>query len=162
MCYYRIMTDNIQPIRKRGAPFGNQNARTHGFYAKRLSRKQQKVLESASNLNGVDQEIAIVRMQIEDIISTSPQSYDALMLAISALVKLLKAKQMLHKDDSGGLSAALVDVMRDLAAPIGLWPAYTQAGDIALVKIKEPPAPDDIVEIWATKEELDEAGGAND
>jgi tRNA G37 N-methylase Trm5 len=143
---------------KRGAPLGNQNARTHGFYSKRLSRKQQKVLESASNLSGVDQEIAIVRMKIEDILSTSPQSYDALMLAVSVLVKLLKAKQMLHKDNPNVLSEIMAGTMREMIVPLGLWPAYLESGDIALVKIKEPPAPEDIARIWMTKEELDEAG----
>jgi hypothetical protein len=143
---------------KRGAPFGNQNARTHGFYANRLTRKQQRALDAASNLDGLDQEIAIVRMKIEDILSTSLQNLAVLMLAISALVKLLKAKQMLRKDDPGGLSAAMAGVMRQIIAPMGLWPAYTESGDIALVKIKEPPSADDIARIWITKEDLDEIG----
>ncbi len=89
------MTDIIQPTPKRGAPLGNQNARTHGFYSNRLTRKQQRALEAASYLRGFDQEIAIVRMKIEDILTSSPENFPALMLAITALVKLVKAKKML-------------------------------------------------------------------
>jgi hypothetical protein len=89
------MTDNSRPGRKRGAPLGNQNARTHGFYSNRLTLKQQRALEAASCLSGLDQEIAIVRMKIEDILTASPDNLSALMLAINALVKLVKTKNML-------------------------------------------------------------------
>jgi hypothetical protein len=101
------MTDITQSNPKRGAPLGNQNARIHGFYSNRLTRKQQRALEAASYLRGFDQEIAIVRMKIEDILTSSPENYPALMLAITALVKLVKAKNMLWGEGDAPLPRSM-------------------------------------------------------
>jgi len=125
---------------KRGAPLGNQNARTHGFYAKKLSKRERATFEAASNLKGLDQEITLVRTKIESIIDSDPENVPVLMLAISALVKLLKAKQMLQKDDPELQGDIVENALSNLAASCGLWPAYTESGDITMVKIQDAPS----------------------
>ena len=50
--------------RKRGAPKGNQNARKHGFYAKVLDEAEQFDFELASGVNGIDDEITLLRVKI--------------------------------------------------------------------------------------------------
>ena len=47
---------------KRGAPKGNQNARKHGFYSRALTEAEKVELEEASYVEGVDQEIALLRI----------------------------------------------------------------------------------------------------
>jgi uncharacterized protein YjcR len=122
---------------KRGAPLGNQNARTHGFYSQRLSRRQQRILEAASSLNGLDHEIAIVRMKIDDILVNSPENTAILMLAMSVLVKLLKAKQVLAKKDSEGLKQALASVVNDLPARLGIMPVVQADGEITFLNVND-------------------------
>ena len=47
--------------RQRGAPKGNQNARKHGFYSKVLDEAEQLDFELATGVQGIDDEIALLR-----------------------------------------------------------------------------------------------------
>jgi hypothetical protein len=141
------MTDVTQPgwvfplsdKGKRGAPLGNQNARKHGLYAKKLSKREQAVYEAAADMEGLDQEIALVRTKIESIIKSGPASMPALMLAVSMLVKLLKAKAMLRRDNPAIAGDFEGKMLREIAAPMGFWPAYNEEGDIVYIEIQGAP-----------------------
>jgi len=148
------MTDNMQPNRKRGAPIGNHNARTHGFYSLHLTARQRRALEAASYLKGLDQEIAIVRMKIEDILATAPENIEVLMLAISMLVKLKKAEKLLSKD--GEFTEEKFARGLQLAASYaGLQPVIIESGDMALVPQEKTPENADYKLLVKQKEELD-------
>ena len=83
--------------KRRGAPLGNQNARKHGFYSKILDPQQQETLPAAMKLDGLDQEIAILRLKIKSILANDPHNYEVLLLAASSLARLLRTKQRLEK-----------------------------------------------------------------
>lgn len=90
-----MMTDKA--TKKRGAPMGNQNARKHGFYSKVLTPPQREALPAAASLQGLDQEIAIIRLKILSILANDPRNYEVLLLALSSLSRLLGARQRLEK-----------------------------------------------------------------
>ena len=108
--------------RNRGGQKGNQNARTHGFYSKTLSPEQQEALQSAAGLDGLDQEIAILRLKIASIVENDPQNINVLMTAMALLARLLQTKQLLDKQDRHKLVEAIQAVLRDVAAPLRLLP----------------------------------------
>jgi len=54
--------------RKRGAPKGNQNARKHGFYCKVLDEAEQLDFELAQGVEGIDDEVALLRVKIKAIL----------------------------------------------------------------------------------------------
>jgi hypothetical protein len=112
--------------RKGGAQPGNQNARTHGFYSKALTPEQREALRSAAGLDGLDQEIAILRMKIASILVHDPHNYNVLILALTSLARLLQTKHQLSKYDSPRLSAALQKVLKDIASPLGLTLSKTE------------------------------------
>jgi hypothetical protein len=85
--------------RKGGAPKGNQNARKHGFYSKILTPQQQETLPGAANLDGLDREIAILRVKIRSILANDPRNVTVLSLALSSLARLLRARQLLARHD---------------------------------------------------------------
>ena len=123
---------------KGGAPWGNRNARKHGFYSKKLTRKQQHALEAASDVHGLDQEIALLRIKIQSIVETDPDNHELLIKAMSSLTRMVKAKTMM-RDDHEGLHTGLLNVFNDIAAPMGYWPAMTESGEPTLVKIVKVP-----------------------
>jgi hypothetical protein len=123
---------------KRGAPFGNQNARTHGFYAKSLSKKEQEALEEAAEVKGVDNEIALLRVKIASIIDSDTENVRALNAAISTLARLLKINDTLRKNNPEGLAEISSRVFRQEVAPLGLWPVFNEDGDIVLVETDRP------------------------
>ena len=87
------MMDDIQPERKPGAPRGNQNARKHGFYSKKVTRKEQAYLEQASEIHGLSQEIALLRARIKVIQETCPDDHELMLKALAALTRMIRTIQ---------------------------------------------------------------------
>jgi len=104
--------------RPHGGQKGNQNARTHGFYSKTLTPQQQEALQDAAGLDGLDQEIAVLRLKIASVVENDPQNINVLMTAMSLLARLLQTKQLLDKQDRHKLVEAIQAVLRDVAAPL--------------------------------------------
>jgi len=110
----------VEERRKRGAPKGNQNARKHGFYAKVLDEAEQLDFELASGVQGIDDEIALLRVKIKSILSHDPENIRLIMQATNALARLVKTRYNITKDQKKGLKEAIGNVLRDVALPLGI------------------------------------------
>ncbi len=106
--------------RKRGAPKGNQNARKHGFYSKVLDQAEQLDFELATGVEGIDDEIALLRVKIKSILRHNPENIRLIMQATNALARLVKTKYNISKEDKKGLKEAIANVLRDVALPLGI------------------------------------------
>jgi len=106
--------------RKRGAPKGNQNARKHGFYSKVLDEAERLDFELASGVNGMDDEIALLRVKIKSILEHDPENIKLIMEATNTLARLLKARYNISKEQKKGLKEAIGNVLRDVALPLGI------------------------------------------
>ena len=106
--------------RKRGAPKGNQNARKHGFYAKVLDEAEQLDFELATGVEGIDDEIALLRVKIKSILENDPENIRLIMQATNALAKLVKTRYNITKEQRKGLKEAIGNVLRDVALPLGI------------------------------------------
>ena len=107
-------------VRKRGAPKGNQNARKHGFYAKVLDEAERLDFELASGVEGIDDEIALLRVKIKSILSSDPENIKLIMQATNTLAKLIKTRYNIPKEQKKGLKEAIGNVLRDIAVPLGI------------------------------------------
>jgi hypothetical protein len=64
------MTANPTQIkRRRGGQKGNRNACKHGFYSGTLSPAETSQLWSITNLEGVDPEIALIRVKLQSALA---------------------------------------------------------------------------------------------
>ena len=106
--------------RKRGAPKGNQNARKHGFYSKVLDEAEQLDFELATGVNGIDDEIALLRVKIKSILEKDPQNINLIMRATNTLAGLVKTRYKISKEQRKGLREAIGNVLRDVAIPLGI------------------------------------------
>ena len=102
-----------------GGQMGNQNARTHGFYSKSVSREDRKKLRAAADVKGLDQEIELLRTKISDF-SEDPEHYRLILPGIALLSRLLLARQKLGYDKEEGLFQAVGNVLRDIILPVGM------------------------------------------
>ncbi|MBI2170687.1 MAG: hypothetical protein HYU30_01475 [Chloroflexi bacterium] len=75
--------------RQRGGQPGNQNARTHGFYALCLTPTEQDALESAAGIKGLTHEIALMRVKIFSLIAEPSTSSEILIKAVRALTRMV-------------------------------------------------------------------------
>ncbi len=58
--------------RRRGTPYGNQNARKHGFYSNVIDATEQGYLKSARFVKGLDEEIVLLRAKIKSVARQDP------------------------------------------------------------------------------------------
>ncbi len=106
--------------RKRGAPKGNQNARKHGFYSKVLDEAERLDFELASGVEGIDDEIALLRVKIKSILEDEPKNVKLLVDATNALERLIRTRYKITKEQGKGLKEAIGNVLRDVALPLGI------------------------------------------
>ncbi len=106
--------------RKRGAPKGNQNARKHGFYAKVLDEAEQLDFELATGVEGIDDEITLLRVKIKSILENDPENIRLIMEATNILARLVKTRYNITKEQRKGLKEAIGNVLKDVALPLGI------------------------------------------
>ncbi|MFH0913986.1 MAG: hypothetical protein V1849_01695 [Chloroflexota bacterium] len=115
------MNEELGPNEKRrGAPKGNQNARKHGFYSRVLDETEQADFEQATRVEGIDEEIALLRVKLKSILRNDPENVKLIMQATNSLERLLRTKYNLRKEDKKGLMEAIGNVLRDVALPLGI------------------------------------------
>jgi hypothetical protein len=106
--------------RKGGAPRGNQNARKHGFYSRVLSEAERQDFEQATAVEGIDEEIALLRVKIKSLVAGDPDNIKLIMQATGTLARLLMTKNNIGKKDRQGLKEAIGNVLKDIALPLGI------------------------------------------
>ncbi|MFH1381552.1 MAG: hypothetical protein ABIH70_01525 [Chloroflexota bacterium] len=105
---------------KRGAPKGNQNARKHGFYSKTLDETERQDFEMATEVEGIDDEIALLRVKIKSLLERDPENIKLIMQATNALGRLIRTRYNISKKDKKGLKEAIGNVLKDIALPLGI------------------------------------------
>ena len=106
--------------RPRGAPVGNQNARTHGYFSRVFTRTQQMDFEVASGVDGIDDEIALLRVKIIAVLENDPENLKLIMQAAHTVARMVKTRYDLNKEQRKGLKEAIGNVFRDIAVPLGI------------------------------------------
>ena len=106
--------------RKMGAPRGNQNARKHGFYSKVLDEAEKLDFKLATSVEGIDDEIALLRVKIKSLVEHDSENIKLIMQATNTLARLVRTKYNLSKEDRKGLKEAIGNVLRDVALPLGI------------------------------------------
>ena len=105
---------------QRGAPKGNQNARKHGFYSRVLDEAERLDFERATGVEGIDDEIALLRVKIKSLLERDPDNIKLVMQATNTLARLVRTRYNISKEDKKGLKEAISNVLRDIALPLGI------------------------------------------
>lgn len=105
---------------RRGPPQGNQNARKHGFYSHVLDSDEQRDFVQATEVEGIDEEIAIMRVKLKSVLRHDPKNIKLIALATESLAKLVREKYNLDKKDKKGVGQVIGNMLKDLAIPLGV------------------------------------------
>ena len=106
--------------KKSGTAKGNQNARKHNFYSKVLDEAEQLDFELASGVNGIDDEIALLRVKIKSVLEKDPENIKLIVQATNTLAGLVKTSYNITREQRKGLKEAIGNVLRDIALPLGI------------------------------------------
>jgi len=119
------MTVNQTQIkRKRGGQKGNRNARKHGFYSGTLTPAQTSQLWNITNLEGVDPEIAFMRVKLQSSLQYDPGNRRVIREDSRLLAKWYSANYGLDPTDRNYLKTVVENLleiasMRQAASPHG-------------------------------------------
>jgi hypothetical protein len=106
--------------KKIGAPKGNQNARKHGFYSQVFDESEQLQLEEARSIDGIDEEIAILRVKLRNLIDKHPERFDLHLVAANTIARLVRTRYSITREQKKTLREAITKVLTDIAVPLGL------------------------------------------
>lgn len=106
--------------KRRGAPRGNLNALKHGFYSRVLDEAEMLDMEAASGVDGIDDEIALLRVKIKSALEKDPENIKLIMQATNTLARLVKTRYNITKEQGKGLKEAISNVLREIALPLGI------------------------------------------
>jgi hypothetical protein len=101
---------------KRGAPKGKQPS----FYAKVFDEAERLDFELASGVEGIDGEIALLRVKIKSLLENEPDNIRLIMQMTNALERLVRTRYNISKEQRKGLKEAIGNVIRDIALPLGI------------------------------------------
>jgi hypothetical protein len=104
-------------IKRKGGQPGNQNARKHGFYSKVLALEEKRELKYAEGLDGLDQEIAIIRIKFRSLLAQDGQNVRLINQTAETLAKLYHIRYSLSKNDSTKLKEAVNSVLEEFIIP---------------------------------------------
>ncbi len=106
--------------RKRGAPKGNRNALKHGYYSKSLNKSEQFDFTQAAGLEGITEEITLLRFEIKKAI-TGGDVYNLIPLSKAALAleKLIRTHQKIFVARQIGIKDSMEKIFRNLLVPMG-------------------------------------------
>ena len=117
-----VTANQTQVKRKRGGQEGNRNARKHGFYSGTLSPAETSQLWNITNLEGVDPEIAFIRVKLQSSLQYDPGNRRVIREASRLLVKWYSANYRLDPTDRNYLKTVVENLleiasMRQSASP---------------------------------------------
>jgi hypothetical protein len=106
-----VTVNPTQTKRKRGGQKGNRNARKHGFYSGTLSPAETSQLWNITNLEGVDPEIAFIRVKLQSSLQYDPGNRRVIREASRLLVKWYSANYGLDPTDRNYLKTVVENLL---------------------------------------------------
>jgi hypothetical protein len=105
--------------KKRGGQLSNTNSLKHGFYSKKLDADLLPQLAEAAQVEGLDQEISILRLKLRTLVNGKSTQEAALALdCANTLAKLIKTRYTISIDHNETLKNAIALVLTEIAAPL--------------------------------------------
>jgi hypothetical protein len=108
-------------LRGKRSPAGKASAPNSGFYSRVLDEAERLDFELASGVEGIDDEIALLRLEIKKAITGGDaENLELIVKATNALERLIRTRYKITKEQGKGLKEAIGNVIRDIAIPLGI------------------------------------------
>ena len=99
---------------------GNKNAGGRGFYSQALSEAERMWLEEAKNIEGIDEEIAVLRIKLRELIERDPDRIDLHFKAANVIARLVRTRYSITREQKKSLKEAVANVLTEIAIPLGV------------------------------------------
>ena len=98
----------------------NQKSKGQGFYAQALSEAEKLVLEEARAIEGLDEEIAMLRVKLRQLIGSDPDSFDLHLKVTNTIARLVGIRYDISKEQKKSIREAITRVLTEIAIPLGV------------------------------------------
>lgn len=90
-----------------------------GFYAQALSQAERMRLPRARQVEGLDEEIALLRLKLLALAEKEPQRFDLLLKGMNTLLRLVATRYRLSPKAGEDLGQALAQVITRIGTQLG-------------------------------------------
>ncbi len=91
-----------------------------GFYSRALDEAEKLELEEASHVEGIDEEIALLRVKLRELVEEQPERTDLHFEAANIIARLVKTRYQITKEQKKSLKEAIQKVLTEVAVPLGV------------------------------------------
>ncbi len=89
------------------------------FYSRALDEAEKLELEEASHIEGIDEEIALLRVKLRELLEEQPERIDLHFEAANIIARLVKTRYQITKEQKKSLKEAIQKVLTEVAVPLG-------------------------------------------
>jgi len=90
------------------------------LYSRALDEAESLDFELARGVEGIDDEIALLRVKIKSLLEDDPENVKLITQATNALARLVMTRYRISADQKNALSNAIGNVLQGLAIPLGI------------------------------------------
>jgi hypothetical protein len=98
----------------------SENGPKKPFYTRAMDEAEKMDFELAQGVEGIDDEIALLRVKIKSLLENDPENVKLMMEATSALARLVRTRYRISADQKKALTEAIGSVLKGLAIPLGI------------------------------------------
>ena len=101
-------------------PARDESQRVEGFYEAALTEAERMRLPSARDVEGFDEELALLRTRLFTAAQVWPERVDLLMKSVGALVRVAAVRYRMSAQSQDDLAESLAGVINSIGAAVGL------------------------------------------
>ena len=91
-----------------------------GFYAQAMSQAERLLLAEAQEVEGLDEEIALLRVRLSRLAAEEPENLELLVKGVGMLVRAVSTKYRLSPRAENDLYESVLGVLRGIGGALGL------------------------------------------
>jgi hypothetical protein len=99
---------------------GKRKGSPRGFYSRALDEAEKLELEEASHVEGIDEEIALLRVKLRELLEEQPERIDLHFEAANIIARLVRTRYQITKEQKKSLKEAIQKVLTEVAVPLGV------------------------------------------
>ena len=104
----------------RATKSNRERSNPRGFYRHALDEAEKIEFEEASQIEGIDEEIALLRVKLRELVENQPDRIDLHFAAANTIARLVKTRYQISKEQKKSLKEAITKVLTEVAVPLGI------------------------------------------
>jgi hypothetical protein len=99
---------------------GRRKSSPRGFYSRALDEAEKLELEEASHVEGIDEEIALLRLKLRKLLEEQPERIDLHFEVANIIARLVRTRYQITREQKKSLKEAIQKVLTEVAVPLGV------------------------------------------